>query len=1218
MKKMLGFLARPIVFSTLGLALLLAALWLICGLLSLDEQAWLVELLVGTPLTLFLLIYWGTKFLAERRRSNTLAPSRRQPPPAGGSDGVQNFAALEEEWQRAFRTIEEAAKKRGLSGGGKSLPWLLVLGSPAAGKTTALDRSGLRLLKERRTQGIFPTQSCTFFLASDAVFLDTAGRYAAREDEKQEWVALLRFLKRRRRQPLDAVVLTIGCDELLARPPAEIEKNAGLLRQRIDELTHILGVEVPIHIMVNKVDLLDGFAEFFGELPESERDRAWGFSLDIAGPNALPGQSLVALLDAKLDQLVAALMRRQTERLLVQKTRAGREAVLGFPSEFAALRTPLFRYLEALRDGNPGHEPPRLAAVYFTSAVQTGERRPSWRARLFAELALGATTTHAAPPLSEGSFFLRGLFSQAIRQAERAVRPSVGRLQRLKLEQRLAVCVSMLACAGACFILSGRYLADRQWLEQLEAAVAELNAGALPGGAAHEADDRKLLRELSTEQALLDLLEEKPHGALGRPHRVAREILLKRLDAAWLLPLRAELEQDLKAASATLYDKPGAAFDRGFQLLKAAHIIDGQACEKVSQEELKQAISDFLLAEWRRALGRDRHLLDVREEPDPQRPRSPVGQLQRGLLFFFSAEPEVYAKLNSLHLDQKLRNEARDNLRSADAPAAVVFMLRASNANLYTKTPQLRAAHLGDPGIEQVFTRAGCGRFFDKKTESGKHFWKCVLGVEEPKDPVNLEEEYRQNYLEAWGGWLKGLSLKPMEGEKGNAAQADALKRAGDTLDGLLRPPRPELLQLVETVGIGREDSPVPKSLRHVRQTGCVGWLRKQAVRVKQEVRDIETPQACKQAFSAFEPFFALRAKPTQDAADEDTGPVASELMQKYLSAAGALRTSLYNIRNVALNNRGKQALKLVADTMGGAGELWALDEARRSLIHELDGRMGASHIAVENSGFHTILLEVERDAWAALLPMAARSIDDRYKVEVLEPWSQLKNKHKRYTAQDPERVKDIVDFAKTVKDFSKQVLVPFYQNGDASRCMLTTMPAPFADAVPLARASCELVQKFIRVAEVTDPNKALGSAGSAAKRPPLNADVAMPSSCRGYNARAVALDDGENLHTCYMHSTKCQHEQSMSKRPSLSVSWGESSAFKSYLRGDDYSLFIKNPGNVDGNRLTFSLPAQEAPGQCSGIKVTFELQPAQGGGGAPNKPDTAWKDLDLPPSLLR
>ncbi len=1222
MKKIFSFLARPVVWSTLGLGILLLCLWVICGLLRLDEQAWLVELLVGTPLTLFLLIYWVGRFVAARRLTRDLAKQARKQAVIAGPDAVRDFAALAEEFQRSFGELNDTCRKRGLIGGAAALPWILVMGPPAVGKSTALDRSGLRFIS-RRMQGIGPTRNCTFWLASDAVFLDTAGRYAMREEDRDEWAAFLQLLQRRRKQSIDAVVLQVGMEELLDRSAADIERSAGKLRERLDELTQILGVQIPIHLLFNKVDLLDGFSEFCADLTADERERAWGFSLDRAlGHSSAAHGSLGSLVEERVGELVTSLAARLAGRLLVQPSREGREAVLSFPSQVEALRAPLRRFIEVLVEAHAGSERPRLAAVYLASAVQTGERRLGARHRLATELGLNLPLRPGPAPGTESSSFLRGIFAQVIRHSENAARPSVQRIRKLQRDQRLAVALGMLACLSVCWVLGGRYKADRRWLEQLVAAVQDLRESQGPGELASRATESKIQRELVAQQALLTLLEEKPHGALGRPHRTASDILLRRIDTTWLRPLRAQLQQDLVRASTTQYDKPGADFDRGFQLLKAAHILDGQSCGPVGEEEIRESIGDFLIEKWRTALVPSYHLFDVRDEADPQRPQSPAGQLGRSLQFFFEQEPQVYAQINSLHLDRQLRQKTLDNLRAADAPAAVVFMLRASNANLYTKTSQLRAQYVVDPGIERVFTRSGCARFFDKKAASGRHWWKCVLNVEEPKDPINLEDEYRRRYLEAWNGWLMELgprpALKEKEGSGGKDGKGEALTRAGEALDALLRQPRPELTQVVELSGIGREDSIVPKSLRRVRQTGCTGWVRKQAVRANKELRDLDTPEACKQALAAFDPFVRLTAKPTKDGDEEEPGPSGADLFRKYLAAAAALRTALYNINSVAGANRGKQALTLVSQTMNGAGELWAVDEARRSLISDLGGRMSGASIKIPESGLHQILLQVERDAWTALLPVAAKAIDDRWQQEVFEPWSLVRAKHKRYTAQDPERVKDTVDFLKTVKDFSKQALSPFYQNGDPSRCVPADMKPPFAEALPLHRPSCEMLQKFIRIAEVTDPNKAPGSAGGAAKRPPISVDVVMPPPCRGYNARVVKLDDSEMLHICSVNTAKCEHEKSVNRRPSLAASWGENKSFTQYFQGSDYSLFIKNPGSLDENRLTFVLPTAEAPGQCPGIKVIFELQPAQGGGGAPSKPDNAWKEIALPASLLR
>ena len=368
----------------------------------------------------------------------------------------------------------------------------------------------------------------------------------------------------------------------------------------------------------------------------------------------------------------------------------------------------------------------------------------------------------------------------------------------------------------------------------------------------------------------------------------------------------------------------------------------------------------------------------------------------------------------------------------------------------------------------------------------------------------------------------------------------------------------------------------------------------------------------------------ALRAPHHQSAKEKDPGEdedtpknTPSESYPNYLDAAKKLNTRVHSIHMMAVNNRPAASLKLVQDTMLSTGELSLVDQSRLTLLRELDLRMQPAKINLTDSGLNQkILQQIEQDIWHALLPSAAKAIDDQWRTDVYIPWTQVQAKLKRYAALDPERVKETVDFLKTVKEFSQKVLVPMYQNGDPSHCVLTTMGEPFSEQLSLSKSACEKVQNFIRIAGVTDPNKALGSGGTAPKRPPLKADVST-TGCQGLNAQEARLDDGENVHTCGQQTSKCKHEPSSEKRPSLGVRWGEEYGFTRYFTGEEYQLFLKQHGTVNGSHLYFTVPAEKAPNQCKGIRITFELQPAPGGGGAPAKPDDAWRYIDLPPSLL-
>jgi type VI protein secretion system component VasK len=1231
MRKLFAFIARPIVWSTLGLGLLLLALYLVCDLFHLNDSRWLVELFVGGPLSLFLAIYWLRRYLKDRRIGRDLASQARKQAAIAGPDALRDFKSFEGEFRRAFGELNEACRKRGLSGGAAALPWIMVLGPPAVGKTTALDQSGLRFTSlGRRLHGIGPTRNCTWWLASDAIFLDTAGRYAVVDEDKQEWAAFLRLLQHRRANPLDAVVLQVGLDEILDRSPAEIERAALLIRERLDEISELLGVQTPIHILFNKCDLLDGFREFFADLTEDERRQPWGFVLDADSPRRMT--LLSEQFNSGLDSLLLSLRARLSSRLLVQGDRASREAVLGFPDEVEALREPLRRFVETLfgAGGSAQHgEQPRLSAVYLASATQTAERRSGSRHRLGAELGVGGGVLRGTlTQISEGTFFLRGVFTHIIRQAEHAVRPSQQRLRRLRYEQKLATALTAVACAVAAWFLTASYQRDRVWLDTLQSEVAALREWPGVGPQAKRAEDAKIASELERETRVLRLLASSPNGALSEPYRLAGDMLRTRMNQQWLVPIGGQLQSDLQQATQATHHRPSEEFARGFMLLKAIAILQNRVatdvqCQQIKPDDVESSIGGYVLDEWRRALGPERHLLDPRQEVNEDEPSAAYGKLRAALQFFF-AGGEGIAKA-TLKFDSQLVERARENLKPPeDKPTELVFLLRASTSTLYPKQSQLRTSRFVDPGIQQVYTMQGCDTFFDKKTAAGKQWWRCILNVEEPRDPVDLGEVYRQHYSEAWRDWLNGLKLSADPNKS-----ADLLARTSDTLGSLLGPRNAELTQVVQQLGRGRSDSSLPAAMRRRTAVGCSGALGKKVKEIRKTYQDETLPEECKLAAAQVEPFRQLTAaKPKDSESEEDAVSIrAADLYSKYLDSGQKLRAALDGLRRMTPNKKTEAALELVQKTMGATGELRIFDEAREALIGDLSARTERTGLQVSASALHAILLQIESDIWQALLPPAAQRLENLWTTQVFDEWKNNKAKHLNYVTPDPEHCPAVVDFVNTkVKEFSKQILAPLYEGNNPASCVLTSMSVPFKASLPIDRDACEKVRAAIDIAGRTDCAKAMGAGGAAAKNKPkpTRADVIPPEPRQrcDHTAESAQLDDGEQLHTCGVSGGRCQHEPSPERRPRLLVKWANRASYDQYFegKGDDYFNFLQRNAKISPTEIVFELPQTKAPGHCAGFRVTFQIPSTGGGGGVggSGKPHEDWKKINLPSSLIQ
>src|SRR5882757_9034936 len=211
--------------------------------------------------------------LRASKRDKQLADGITQAAPdAGEVASKEEIALLSDRLREAMKTLKKA-KKTGETGKRLStLPWYMFIGPPGAGKTTALLNCGLKfpLAGEGNPdsiKGVGGTRNCDWYFTDDAVFIDTAGRYTTQDSQaevdKAAWLGFLRLLKhRRRRQPLNGVLVAISLSDLATLDEDERRAHATAIRRRVRELQDELGVRPPVYVLFTKADLVVGFTEF--------------------------------------------------------------------------------------------------------------------------------------------------------------------------------------------------------------------------------------------------------------------------------------------------------------------------------------------------------------------------------------------------------------------------------------------------------------------------------------------------------------------------------------------------------------------------------------------------------------------------------------------------------------------------------------------------------------------------------------------------------------------------------------------------------------------------------------------------------------------------------------------------------------------------------------------------------------------------------------------
>ena len=270
-----------------------------------------------------------------------------------------------------------------------ALPWYLVVGQPAAGKSTMLYQSGLNFpYAERegvRVAGLGGTRNCDWFFSSEAVLLDTAGRYMNNQEEAGKWRAFLQLLRQhRQRRPLNGLIVTISIHDILQASLEDQERIAKRLRERIQETHALLEVRLPVYLVFTKCDLVPGFAPFYRQLDETARGEVMGKTFSHKGyEQADWGQRF----GVAMDELVSYWQQVASQQLVSQDIQITRQdsAVYRFPLELAALKPRLQLFVDALLRANPYQSAELLRGFYFTSALDADQPEPGGHARQVAE-----------------------------------------------------------------------------------------------------------------------------------------------------------------------------------------------------------------------------------------------------------------------------------------------------------------------------------------------------------------------------------------------------------------------------------------------------------------------------------------------------------------------------------------------------------------------------------------------------------------------------------------------------------------------------------------------------------------------------------------------------------------------------------------------------------------------------------------------------------------
>ena len=379
-------------------------------------------------------------------------------------DVQDELAAIKEKLNRAIGILKKSRVARGHRGAEVLyvLPWYMIIGPSASGKSTAIRNSGLHFPPvdpdsedPGKVKGLGGTRNCDWWFCNEGIILDTAGRYTLSpnvQEDREEWANFLKMLQKARpRAPINGLILAVSADDLLHQDAEGLEAHARAMRSRIDELIVKLEVLFPIYIVFTKCDLIAGFVEFFGDFTKGEREQVWGFTRKYE-PSRRP---LREEFEQEFRLLAGVLERRRARQLAGEMRPAQKRGTYLFSVEFAAAGQKLAAFVEALFQPNPYQQNPLVRGFYFSSGTQEGTPIAQVMEAMQRDFGLVSDFMAQFEPVKETkAYFIKDLFQEVILPDEAKVYPTTKSARRRR-SLRVAALIGHVILTGLFLLVLG-------------------------------------------------------------------------------------------------------------------------------------------------------------------------------------------------------------------------------------------------------------------------------------------------------------------------------------------------------------------------------------------------------------------------------------------------------------------------------------------------------------------------------------------------------------------------------------------------------------------------------------------------------------------------------------------------------------------------------------------------------------------------------------------
>lgn len=298
-------------------------------------------------------------------------------------------------------------------------PWYFVLGCENSGKQSLINNS-INTLDIAPTENIVSEHKLPLhlkcLLSDNAILLMPAGKLITQPNDDSQlpqryhrlWQALLAWInKNRTRQPMNGIILTVDVLQLLTNNKEQNSQLIAALNMRLQEIRIHFNSQLPLYLVLTKLDLLHGFDAMYQGLDAQQRQDILGVTFKL---NQSDWQNqLTSFWQTWVTQMNSAL----PDMMINRVDESQRVSLFSFVRQVQGLQSQVSALLAALTTHEENNNI-QLRGVYLTSATQVGQVDDIFLQTAATQYHLPPAPLNTWPIGQTKSYFTQALFQQML------------------------------------------------------------------------------------------------------------------------------------------------------------------------------------------------------------------------------------------------------------------------------------------------------------------------------------------------------------------------------------------------------------------------------------------------------------------------------------------------------------------------------------------------------------------------------------------------------------------------------------------------------------------------------------------------------------------------------------------------------------------------------------------------------------------------------------